>query len=216
MKEHPEEPVILGDSLTLDQVIAVARGGARVRLADEAATRVQETRDWIDAISSGDGLTIYGVNTGFGSLAEVRIPPKDAETLTRNLILSHSADVGQPLSEEATRATMVIRANQEDHVNMRANAARHAREIVWNTERIVAIEMLCAAQALDLRTGGSSRQPGLGTKAAYQALRAGGIERLSQDRILAPDIERAAELIHTGQIVEAVEAILSLEGGIEP
>jgi histidine ammonia-lyase len=99
-------------------------------------------------------------------------------------------------------------ANQEDHVSMSANAARHAQEIVWNTERIVAAEMLCAAQALDLRTEGSSRRPGKGTEAARRALREGGVAPLDQDRILAPDIERAAELIHGGQIADAVELAL--------
>jgi histidine ammonia-lyase len=98
--------------------------------------------------------------------------------------------------------------NQEDHVSMSANAARHAREIVWNTERVIAIEMLCAAQALDLRTMGSSRQPGRGTRAAYRAFRKGGIEPLIHDRVLAPDIERAADLIHAGKIAEAVDAAL--------
>jgi histidine ammonia-lyase len=523
MNEQPSAPVNLdGDSLTIEQVLAVARRSAPVRLDEGAAARVEASRDWIDEISSGDGLTIYGVNTGFGSLAEVRIPPKDVATLTRNLILSHSVGVGRALSEEAVRATILIRANtlakgysgirletvqtlvemlnrgvhpvipekgsvgasgdlaplshlalplmgegeayyqgrhlsgaeamrqaglapvelaakeglalnngtsvtaalaclalsdaenlvrhaeiavamsleasqavsrafnarlhaarnhrgqqataanicrltagselidstprvqdayslrcapqvlgavrdtlefvrttveneinaatdnplifldepgpnkafsggnfhgeplaltmdflgiavaevgniaerrifrlldgtlnsslppmltqdsglqsglmmaqytaaalvsdnktlahpdsvdsiptganQEDHVSMSANAARHALEIVWNTERIVAIELLCAAQGLDLRTEGSSRQPGRGTQAAYQALRAGGIPPLAQDRILAPDIERAAELIHTGQMAEAVDAVLPPEKGSE-
>jgi histidine ammonia-lyase len=103
-------------------------------------------------------------------------------------------------------------ANQEDHVSMSANAARHAREIVWNTERIIAIEMLCAAQALDLRAMGSSRQPGRGTKAAYQAFRRSGIKPLTRDRMLAPDIELAADLIHTGKIVEAAAAALQSNG----
>jgi histidine ammonia-lyase len=519
LERHADDTVILdGDSLTLQDVIAVARRGTLVRLDGDAMARVQASRAWIDEHSSGDGLTIYGVNTGFGSLAQVRIPPKDVTTLTRNLILSHSVGVGQPLSEEAVRATMLIRANtlvkgysgicpetletlvemlnrgvhpmipekgsvgasgdlaplshlalpligegeathkgkrlpgaeamrqaglepvtlaakeglalnngttvtaalaclaladaenlvrhaevalamsleatqavsrafdarlhtvrnhhgqqisaakvcrmiagselidstsrvqdaysircapqvlgavrdtlafvhttveneinaatdnplifldepspnkafsggnfhgeplalamdflgiavaevgsiaerrifrlldgtlnsglppmltrdsglqnglmmaqytaaalvsdnktlahpdsvdsiptganQEDHVSMSANAARHAREIVWNTERIVAIEMLCAAQALDLRTEGSSRQPGPGAGAAYRALRDGGIAPLTQDRILAPDIERAAELIHSGQIAQAVATALHEE-----
>jgi histidine ammonia-lyase len=516
MNEHPNESVILdGGSLTIEQVIAVARFGARVELDGAAKEGVQASRAWIEDISKGDSLTIYGVNTGYGSLAEVRIPPKDVATLARNLILSHAVGVGHPLSEEAVRATMLIRANalakgysgirletletllemlnrgvhpvipekgsvgasgdlaplshlvltligegeaiyrgkrlpgeaamrkaglkpvtlaakeglalnngtsataalacltladaenlvwhaeialamcleamqavsrafdaklhaarnhqgqqvsaanvccliegselidstprvqdayslrcapqvlgavrdtvafvrttvekeinaatdnplifldepgpnkafsggnfhgeplamamdflgiaisevgniaerrifrllddvlnsglppmliqdsglqsglmmaqytaaalvsdnktlahpdsvdsiptaanQEDHVSMSANAARHAQEIVWNTERIVAIETLCAAQALDLRTEGSSRQPGRGTKVAYQALRAGGIAPLRQDRILAPDIERTAELIHSREIARAVDAAL--------
>lgn len=511
-----ERPVILdGVSLTIEQVIEVARGGSQVRLADEARARVQESRAWIDEIATSEGLTLYGVNTGFGSLAQVRIPQKDVTALTRNLILSHSAGVGRPLSEEAVRATMLIRANtlakgysgirlatlerliemlnrgvhpvvpekgsvgasgdlaplshlvlpligegeaffqgerlpgaeamrqanlepvilaakeglalnngtsvtaalaclalagaenlvrhaeialamsleavqaasraydarlhaarnhqgqqasagqvrrliagselidatprvqdayslrcapqvlgavrdtlafvrttvvneinaatdnplifveepgtnkafsggnfhgeplalamdfvgiaiaevgniaerrvfrlldgtlnsdlpamltrdsglqsglmlaqytaaalvsdnktlahpdsvdsiptganQEDHVSMSTNAARHALEIVWNTEQIVAIELLCAAQALDLRTEGSSRRPGLGTRAACQALRDNGIAPLVRDRILAPDIARAADLVSSGQLAEAVEAAL--------
>jgi histidine ammonia-lyase len=511
-----DRPVILdGESLTIEQVLEVARGGTLVRLADGARVRVQASRAWIDEITTSDGLTLYGVNTGFGSLAQVRIPQKDVTTLTRNLILSHSAGVGQPLPEEAVRATMLIRANtlakgysgirpatlerlvemlnrgvhpvvpekgsvgasgdlaplshlvlpligegeaffrgqrlpgaeamrqadlapltlaakeglalnngtsvsaalaclaladaenlvrhaeialamsleavqaasraydarlhaarnhrgqqvsashvcrliagselidstprvqdayslrcapqvlgavrdtlafvhtsvvheinaatdnplifleepglnkafsggnfhgeplalamdflgiavaevgniaerrvfrlldgtlnsdlpamltqdsglqsglmlaqytaaalvsdnktlahpdsvdsiptganQEDHVSMSTNAARHALEIVWNTEQIVAIELLCAAQALDLRTEGSSRQPGKGTKAAYQALRDSGIAPLAKDRILSPDIAQAAALIHSGQIAEAVAAAI--------
>ena len=513
----PDDRVILdGGSLTLAELLAVARQGARVRLDGGAAARVRESRAWIDEVSRGEALTVYGVNTGFGSLAEVRIPPDDVTTLTRNLILSHSSGVGPPLPEEVVRATMLIRANtlakgysgirletletliemlnrgvhpvlpekgsvgasgdlaplshlaltligegeaiyegrslpggeamrqaglepvtlaakeglalnngtsvsaalaclaladaenlvrhaeialaisleavqaasrafdarlhaarchrgqqasaanvrrliagsqlidstqrvqdayslrcapqvlgavrdtlafvrttveheinaatdnplifldepgdnkafsggnfhgeplalamdflgiavaeigsiaerrtfrlldgtlnsglppmltadgglqsglmmaqytaaslvsdnktlahpdsvdsiptganQEDHVSMSANAARHAREIVWNTERIVAAEMLCAAQALDQRTEGSSRRPGRGTRAAHRALREGGIVPLGQDRVLAPDIERAAELIHSGQIGNAVDLALT-------
>jgi histidine ammonia-lyase len=99
-------------------------------------------------------------------------------------------------------------ANQEDHVSMSANAARHAREIVWNTEQIVAIEMLCAAQALDLRTAGSAKRLGAGSGAAHKALRTAGIAPLTRDRVLTPDIERAAELIRNRQIAQAVDSVL--------
>ncbi len=514
--ESGERVILDGDSLTVTEVLAVARQGASVRLDGDAAARVRASRAWIDEISRGEALTVYGVNTGFGSLAEVRIPPDDVATLTRNLILSHASGVGPPLAEEVVRATMLIRANtlakgysgirmetletliemlnrgvlpvlpekgsvgasgdlaplshlaltligegeaiyegrklpgreamrraglepvtlqakeglalnngtsvtaalaclaladaenlvrhaeialalsleavqgasrafdarlqaarnhpgqqesaahvrrliagsqlidstqrvqdayslrctpqvlgavrdtlafvrttveheinaatdnplvfldepgdnkafsggnfhgeplalamdflgiavaeigsiaerrafrlldgtlsgdlpamltadgglqsglmmaqytaaslvsdnktlahpdsvdsiptganQEDHVSMSTNAARHAIEIVWNTERIVAVEMLCAAQALDLRTEGSSRRPGDGTRAAHRALRDGGVAMLRQDRILAPDIERAAELIHSRKIAQAVELALT-------
>jgi len=98
-------------------------------------------------------------------------------------------------------------ANQEDHVSMSANAARHAREILWNVERIVGIEMLCAAQALDFRMGEGAR-PGRGTLAAYRRLRQ-EVKRLEKDRQLYPDIEKAAQLIHEGEIVRAVEEALN-------
>jgi histidine ammonia-lyase len=100
-------------------------------------------------------------------------------------------------------------ANQEDHVSMSTNAARHAREIVWNTVRVVAIEMLCAAQALNLRIGGATERLGQGTRTAYQALREAGIVPLTQDRVLAPDIERVAALIHSRKIARAVDRELS-------
>jgi histidine ammonia-lyase len=516
---HGDGVILDGDLLTIEQVIAVARDGAQVRLAEGAVERVQASRAWVDQIGVGAKVTVYGVNTGFGSLAEVRIPPEDVAALSRNLILSHSVGVGSPFSEEVVRSVMLIRANtlakgysgirlgiletlvemlnrrvhpvipekgsvgasgdlaplahlgltligegeaiyqgerlpgaealrraglapvtlaakeglaltngtavtaalaclalagaenlvqhaeiglamtlealqaasraydsrlhavrnhrgqqttaanvrrlmvgsrlidsarrvqdayslrcapqvlgavrdtlafvrasveneinaatdnplifldepspnkafsggnfhgeplalamdflgiavaevgniaerrvfrlldenlsdglppmltldsglrnglmmtqytaaalvsdnktlahpdsvdsiptganQEDHVSMSTNAARHAREIVWNTERIVAIEMLCAAQALDLRTEGAIELLGLGTRAAHQALRDGGIAPLTQDRVLSPDIERAAQWVHRGRIAEAVDLALAAAG----
>jgi len=111
-RTDPGEAVILdGGSLALQDVIAVARGSAPVRLGGEARTRVLASRAWIDEISAGDALTVYGVNTGYGPLAGVRIPPADSARLARNLILSHSVGVGRPLAEEAVRAAMLIRAN---------------------------------------------------------------------------------------------------------
>lgn len=94
-------------------------------------------------------------------------------------------------------------ANQEDHVPMAANAARHARQVVWNTERIIGVELLAAAQAADLRLrnlGLGVEALGYGTRAAHARIRQ-DIAFLDADRILAPDIERAAELVHTGKIV---------------
>jgi histidine ammonia-lyase len=111
IKHHHDDVILDGDSLALEDVIAVARLGAAMRLAEGARARVQESRAWVDGISRGDELTVYGVNTGFGSLAEVRIPRGDVATLARNLILSHSAGVGRPLPGEVVRAAMLIRTN---------------------------------------------------------------------------------------------------------
>jgi len=94
---------------------------------------------------------------------------------------------------------------QEDHVSMGANAARHAREAVWNTERIVAIELLCAAQALDLRLRQIDRQAGQGTAAAHRYLREHGLEPITEDRPLTSDIEKIAQMIHEGTLLGAVE-----------
>jgi len=93
-------------------------------------------------------------------------------------------------------------ANQEDHVSMGANAARHALEIVDNVRNVIAIELLTAAQGIDLRPDGPARL-GRGTAAAYAAIRE-RVNFLAHDRETMPDIEALADLIHSGELLEAV------------
>jgi histidine ammonia-lyase len=103
---------------------------------------------------------------------------------------------------------------------MAPNAARHAWEIIWNVERIVAIEMLCAAQGIDFRLAGRAYIPqqvegdrvryitadvpplrlGAGTSVAYQRIR-GIVPALVVDRPLTPDIEAVAALVRSGDLV---------------
>jgi histidine ammonia-lyase len=94
--------------------------------------------------------------------------------------------------------------NQEDHVSMSLNAARHAREIVTNVEHILALEFLCSAQAIALqlaKPGSHDLRPGKGTQAALQVLRSAGIPMLTQDRVLYPDIRKAIQLVRNGSLV---------------
>src|SRR5258708_29000110 len=102
--------VLSGGELTLEQVGAAARGGARVELSPQARERVRAARRLVDSIAQGDTPT-YGINTGFGTLAEVSIPRADLQRLQRNLILSHSAGTGEPLGPPAVRALLLLRAN---------------------------------------------------------------------------------------------------------
>lgn len=105
-----ERVVLDGRTLTLEQLEAVARGGARVGLADAARRRMAATRAGIEArIAAGE--TIYGVNTGFGRLADVRIPAAQLAMLQRNLLRSHACGVGEPFPEDAVRAMLLLRAN---------------------------------------------------------------------------------------------------------
>jgi histidine ammonia-lyase len=105
------EPLVLtGSSLTIDDVIAVARHGRPVRPASDALARVGASRRVVDdAIARGE--TIYGVNTGFGKLAHVRIDSARLAELQVNLIRSHASGVGEPLPTEVVRAMMLLRAN---------------------------------------------------------------------------------------------------------
>jgi histidine ammonia-lyase len=101
-------------------------------------------------------------------------------------------------------------ANQEDHVSMGANAARHATEIVANVRRIIAIELLTAAQAIDLRENGPARL-GRATRAAYDVIRE-QVAFLEHDRETTPDIERLAEMISSEEILRAVERVTATPG----
>lgn len=99
-----------GDSLTLDDLIRVSEAGAPVTLAPGARARVAAARAVVDA-KAASGVPVYGVNTGFGSLSDVHIPPGDLEALQVNLVRSHSAGVDTPLDVPAVRAMTLLRAN---------------------------------------------------------------------------------------------------------
>ena len=99
-----------GHSLSIADVVAVARGNAPVALNPKALDAVRASRRAVEAAVER-GETIYGVNTGFGKLAHVRIPPEQARQLQLNLIRSHASGVGDPLGQDAVRAMMLLRAN---------------------------------------------------------------------------------------------------------
>src|SRR4051794_12074795 len=99
-----------GASLTLEQLLAIADRGEAVALTDAARDRVRASRAVVERRAKGDEPA-YGINTGFGSFAEVKIAPDALETLQLNLLRSHAAGVGDPLPVRAVRATMALRAN---------------------------------------------------------------------------------------------------------
>jgi histidine ammonia-lyase len=101
--------VALGGRITLGDVVAVARG-ASVELPPDAVERLRVARVVVQA-KVDEGETVYGVTTGFGSLANVRIPPEQAEQLQLGIVRSHAAAVGPPLSREEARAMLFLRAH---------------------------------------------------------------------------------------------------------
>jgi len=102
--------VLDGSSLTLEQLVAIADGDATVALAPAAIERVRAARAVVEQKARGDEA-VYGVNTGFGSFAEVKIAPDALDALQVNLLRSHAAGVGEPLPVRSVRATMALRAN---------------------------------------------------------------------------------------------------------
>ncbi|MGE5357560.1 MAG: histidine ammonia-lyase [Bacteroidales bacterium] len=102
--------ILDGSSLTVEEIVAVADRFEAVSLSDSATGRVRAARDIVEAKASGDAA-VYGINTGFGSFAEVRVPRESLEQLQLNLVRSHSAGVGDPLPVRAVRAMLLLRAN---------------------------------------------------------------------------------------------------------
>jgi histidine ammonia-lyase len=102
-------PVPLGETLTLEDVVAVARGTG-VELREGARRRVEAARRVIDAVVER-GATVYGVTTGFGALADVRIEPSRAAALQHAIVRSHATAVGPPLSRSEARAMLLLRAH---------------------------------------------------------------------------------------------------------
>jgi histidine ammonia-lyase len=136
----------------------------------------------LPAFLVGDG----GLNSGF-MIAQYTA----AALVSENKVLCHPASVD----------SIPTSANKEDHVSMGTISARKSRDIVANTRDVIAIELLCAAQALDLFT---NLKPGRGTLAAYRTIRE-RIPHLETDRVLAADIEDMHRLMQDGSIVAAVE-----------
>ena len=99
-----------GRQLALSDIAAVAYSGEPVEISSSAKSRILASRKVIDQIIQRD-VVVYGVNTGFGKLAEVRIPHRELRTLQLNLVRSHACGIGQPLSEPEVRAVMLLRAN---------------------------------------------------------------------------------------------------------
>ena len=99
-----------GHALTLEQIAAVAIDGENVAISPSAGPRVAASRKLIEQIVDRDEV-VYGVNTGFGKLSDVRIAQDDLRQLQLNLVRSHACGIGEPLSEPEVRAMMLLRAN---------------------------------------------------------------------------------------------------------
>ena len=102
--------VLNGLSLSLEEIVAVARYRARVSLDPAAARRVGFSRAVVERLVA-DRAKVYGLTTGFGSKRDILIDPEELGQLQENLIRSHACGVGDPLREDEARAAMLLRAN---------------------------------------------------------------------------------------------------------
>jgi len=148
----------------------------------------------MDPVAGDSGLPPFliknsGLNSGF-MIAQVAA----ASLVSENKILSHPASVD----------SIPTSANKEDYVSMGAAAAVKARNAVRNATQVLAIELLAACQALDLR---APLKPGPATGAAHNLVRQ-SVPTLVQDRILANDMKLVSELIATGEVVRVAESVV--------
>ena len=113
MTRYPSEileVVINGKSLTIEEVVAVARLGAKVVISDEGMENMRTSRVLVEnLVENGD--VVYGISTGFGDFSTVNISKEDLSTLQENLIISHAVAVGTPYPDEVVRGIMLLRAN---------------------------------------------------------------------------------------------------------
>ncbi|GAB4151189.1 MAG: histidine ammonia-lyase [Planctomycetota bacterium] len=130
-----------------------------------------------------------------------RRPGIESGFMIPQVVAASLASENKSLAHPASVDTIPTSANREDHVSMGVTAARHGERIVANTAKVLAIELLCAAQGLDL---GEQIRPGKGVAAARRVIRS-RVPGLQGDRFLAPDLARAERMILDGELVSAVE-----------
>lgn len=95
-------------SLSMEEVVRVARAGEQVTISEQALAAMQETRNHIESLAKGK-TPVYGISTGFGALANRHIAPGDRVQLQKSLIRSHAAGMGDPVEKEVVRALMLLR-----------------------------------------------------------------------------------------------------------
>ncbi len=161
-------------------------GIALAELADIAERRIERMVN-----SALSGLPSFLVERGGVNSGYMIVQYTAAALVSENKVLAHPASVDSIPSS----------ANQEDHVSMGTIAARKAREILENARRVLAIELMCACQAIDLR---GDKGMGSGTGAAYRCVR-NVVPFLTEDRPLYGDINECEQLIIDGSLVSEVE-----------
>ncbi len=189
----PDEDKILNAGNFHGQPLAFALdflGIALAELANISERRIARLVDhklseWLPSFLTQKG----GLQSGF-MMAQYTA----ASLVSENKVLAHPASVD----------SIPTSANQEDHVSMGATAARHARMILQNSSKVIAIELLSAAQALEFHRPLKTSKA---LEAAYAQIRK-VIPRLTKDRVLHKDIEEMVKLMENGKVVERVEKVV--------
>ncbi len=195
MNSATENPLVFPNGQVMSggnfhgQPVALAMDFLAIALAEFAGISERRVERMVNPMLSGLPSFLIeegGVNSGF-MIAQYTA----AALVSENKVLAHPASVD----------SIPTSANKEDHVSMGTIAARKAGQVLKNVKQVAAIELLCAAQALDLFT---NLKPGKGSLAAYKVIRR-HVKHMKRDRELAPDIATVAALIDNDEILKALE-----------
>lgn len=186
-----DERVVSGGNFH-GQPMAITFDFLKVGLAELANVSERRVERMVNPALS-NGLPAFltekgGVNSGF-----MIVQYSAASLVSENKVLAHPASVDSIPSS----------ANQEDHVSMGTIAARQAREIMGNVRKVLAMELLTACQALDLR---GNKGLGKGTEVFYNKTRA-VVERLGEDRVMYHDIDKVEKLILSNELIKALDEL---------
>jgi histidine ammonia-lyase len=179
--------------------LALALDYAKLAVAELGAISERRTALLVDARLNGGLPPFLATSSGVDSGMMI-YQYTAAALVSEHKVLAHPASVD----------SIPTSANQEDHVSMGSIAARHARTVLDGVERIVGIELLVAAQALDLRGSmlqadpGIDVRPGTGVDEAHRRIRA-RVAALDRDREPGPDLAAAWELVHDGALVDLTD-----------
>lgn len=196
MNSATDNPLVFADTAEVrsngnfhGEPMAMAMDFLKIAVAEIANVAERRTARMVDPSLSGLPAFLVensGLNSGF-MMAQYT----SAALVSENKVLAHPACVD----------SIPTSANQEDHVSMGTIAARQCAEIVRNATAVIGIELLIGAQGIDFH----KEAPGKGTAVAHDVIRK-HVSHLDKDRVLATDIEELRKLVHSGEIVKAVEA----------
>jgi len=186
----PESDVVISGGNFHGEPIAINMDYMGIAVSELASIAERRIERLVNP-SLNEGLPAFLVDNG-GLNSGLMIAQYTAASL-----VSENKTLATPASVDSIPSS----ANQEDHVSMGTIAARKARRIVENTRNVLAIELLCAAQAIDLRLKeNKGKEMGKGTKEAYRLIRE-KVGTLSHDRVLSNEISTISNLILTNELI---------------
>jgi histidine ammonia-lyase len=177
--------------------VALALDFAKIALAELGSISERRTALLVDERLNGGLPAFLAPASGLESGLMI-VQYTAAALASENKVLAHPASVD----------SVPTSANQEDHVSMGPIAARHAMTILEHVERIIAIELLVGAQALDLRLAQAeltNARPGVGVAAAHERIRS-RVTHLEQDREQGPDLAAATQIVRSGALIDLLSA----------